>query len=503
MAENTSKRLAKNTAFMYFRMAILMLISLYTSRVVLRELGVDDYGIYNLVGSVVGMFTSLKILFSSSTQRFMNYEMGQGNNNKLNLVFNISIIVHLLICLVFVILVESVGVWFLTSKINVAPDRLLASNVVFHLSVVTAVVGIMTTPYDAAIIAHEKMDFYAYISILESFLRLCIVFLLSYLPFDKLIVYGILQMLTSVLIRIINSLYCKRHFAECHHRRVWDREYFKKMFSFAGWNFLGITAFTLYHNGLNMVLNVFGGTVVNAARGIAYQINNVLQRFINNVTVVINPYCIKLWSAGEREKAFKMIFFSSKILFFIQLCLLIPIFYLTPEILQIWLGQVPEYSVVFIRLILVYSLLRSLHPSLDLLFKSCGDIKKYQIAEGCLQFLPLLASYIALKAGAGFYWAFIIVIMGETLSMAVVIYLAQRIVSLNVIEYSYKVLIPCLLMFIISMAFYFLFASNLDSWLIKGMITIGVMLTELAFWYFVSIGKWERQQLMSIIKKRK
>ena len=382
MTGATSKRLAKNTLFMYVRMGLLMLISLYTSRVVLRELGVEDYGTYNLVGSVVAMFTSLKILFSSSTQRFLNYEMGQGNLDRLQLVFNISIIVHIVISVVFVILVESVGLWFLGSKINVEPDRFFAANAVFHLSVLTAVVSVMTVPYDAIIIAHEKMAFYSYVSIFEGIMRLVIVFLLTYLPFDKLITYAGLQMLVTLLVRFINTTYCKRNFAESHVKRLWDKSYFKKMMSFASWNFLGITSYTLFHNGLNMILNVFGGTVVNAARGVAYQINNVLLQFINNVTVVINPYCVKIWAAGEREKAFKMIFFSSKILFFIQLCLLIPIFYLTPEILQVWLGQIPEYSVVFIRLILVYSLVRSLHPSLDLLFKSCGNIKAYQITEG-------------------------------------------------------------------------------------------------------------------------
>ena len=501
MAENTSKRLAKNTAFMYFRMAILMLISLYTSRVVLCELGVADYGTYNLVGSVVAMFTSLKILFSSSTQRFLNYEMGQGNGDRLQLVFNISIIVHLVICAVFIILVESVGIWFLETRINVAPDRLFAANVVFHLSVITAVVSVMTVPYDAVVIAHEKMNFYAYVSIFEGIMRLVIVFLLSYLPFDKLIVYGVLQMLVTIIIRLINTSYCKRNFSEAHTKRLWDKDYFKKMMSFASWNFLGITAFTLYHNGLNMILNVFGGAVVNAARGIAYQINNVLLQFINNVTIVINPYCIKLWAAGELEKAYKMIFFSSKILFLIQLCLLIPIYYLTPDILQLWLGQIPEYSVVFIRLILIYSLVRSLHPSLDLVFKSCGNIKWYQITEGVLQLVPLFASYIALKMGAPYYSAFTIVIIGELLSMIVVIILAYFIANLDIIKYAIRVLIPCFLMFLGTISVYYSFVVQTDVLWKKNAITATVLSAELIVWYFICIGNWERRQLKNIVKK--
>ena len=502
MAEATSKRLAKNTIFMYIRMGLLMLISLYTSRVVLRELGVDDYGTYNLVGSVVAMFTSLKILFSSSTQRFLNYEMGQNHNDQLQLVFNISLIVHIVICVFFVILVESVGLWFLGAKINVAPERLLAANVVFHLSVLTAVVSVMTVPYDAVVIAHEKMDFYAYVSIFEGIMRLAIVFLLTYLPFDKLITYGVLQMLVTILVIVINVEFCKKNFKESHAKRLWDKAYFKKMMSFASWNFLGITAFTLFHNGLNMILNVFGGTIVNAARGIAYQINNVLLQFLNNVTVVVNPYCVKIWAAGERDKAFMMIFFSSKILFFIQLCLLIPIFYLTPEILQIWLGQIPEYTVVFIRLILVYSLVRSLHPSLDLLFKSCGNIKTYQITEGLLQFLPLIISYIVLKMGGDYHWAFLIIILSETLNMTVVMVLAHRIAGLNLLQYTGKVIAPCLLLFVISvLAFYFI-SESCDVLFIKVLVVCIVLLFELGIWLFVAIGKWERSQLVSIIKRK-
>lgn len=502
MTENTSKRLAKNTAFMYIRMGILMLISLYTSRVVLRELGIDDYGIYNLVGSVVGMFTSLKILFSSSTQRFLNYEMGRGNEESLQLVFNISLIVHLLICLVFVILVESVGIWFLESKINVSPDRHFAAAVVFHLSVCTAVIGVMTTPYDAVVIAHEKMDFYAYVSIFEGIMRLLIVTLLAFLPYDKLITYGVLQMLVSMIVRLVNVIYCKRRFPETRNKKMWDKQYFKQMMSFACWNFLGTTVFTLYHNGLNMILNVFGGTIVNAARGIAYQINNVLLQFINNVTVVINPYCIKIWSAGEKEKAFKMIFFSSKILFIIQLCLLIPLYYLTPEILQIWLGQVPEYSVIFIRLILIYSLVRSLHPSLDLLFKSCGNIRNYQIAEGCLQFLPLLASYIVLKQGVPYASAFIIAIIGEIINMMVVILLAHKIVGLGILQYSVKVLIPCSLLFGGMIVLFHVLLEQFEMWYIKFIIVVCVMFVEIACWYMWAVDKWERDQLLSIIKKK-
>lgn len=503
MSTETSKRLVKNTAFMYLRMGVLLVISLYTSRVVLRELGVNDYGIYNLVGSVVGIFSSLKILFSSSTQRFLNYEMGRGKADKLPLVFNISIAVNLAICIIFVILVEAVGLWFLEYKINVAPDRYFATVVVFHLSVLTAVIGIMTSPYDAVIIAHERMDFFAFCSILEGVLRLIIVFLLVLAPSEKLITYAILQLFVTITIRVISTYYCKKNFSECSYKRLWNKNYFKQMFSFAGWNFLGITSYTLYHNGLNMILNIFGGPIVNAARGIAYQINNVLYQFINNVTIVINPFCIREWSAGAKEKAFKLIFISSKILFFIQLCLLMPIFYLTFDILNIWLGEVPKYSVAFIRLILIYSLVRALHPSMDLIFKSTGRIKYYQITEGLLQILPLTLAYIFLKFGYSYSSAFIIAIVCELLNLMVVMCLARVVGSLNIKNYLLKVLLPCALMFTIMIIPYYAFHNDVQTTWLKLTIVAALYIIEGAMWFFCCLDKWERDELLLIIKKRK
>lgn len=237
---STGKRLAKNTAFMYGRMIILTLITLYTSRVVLRELGVDDFGIYNVVGSIVAMFSALRGLFATSTQRFMNYEMGKGNRDRLQLVFNTGSLINVILAAVFVVGVEIVGWWFFEYKINVDPSRLVAAKWVFQLSVASAVVSMMTTPYDAVLIAHERMDFYAIMAIVEGLLRLGIVFLLVASPIDKLVFYGLLQLVVSVLVRLINAIYCKKRFPESHYKRCWDRGLFKEMSVFAGWNFLEI-----------------------------------------------------------------------------------------------------------------------------------------------------------------------------------------------------------------------------------------------------------------------
>lgn len=293
-AVSTTKRLAKNSVLMYMRMAILMLITLYTSRVVLNQLGVEDYGIYNIVGSVVMMFSGLRSMFAASTQRFLNYEMGKGADYNLKTVFNTSIVVNIIVSILFILIAEIFGIWFLNNKINVDPSRLFAAKCVFQFSVITTVISIVNTTFDAEVIAHEKMNFFAYMSIIEGILKLAVVYLLSITSFDSLIFYGLLQMSVTIFVFAIHLIYCRSKFEECKVSFNINMEYLKKMTGFAGWNFLGTNTFMLVQSGMNMVLNVFGGPIVNAARGIAYQINNVVTQFITNVVIVINPYCTKL-----------------------------------------------------------------------------------------------------------------------------------------------------------------------------------------------------------------
>ena len=369
--------MAKHTAFMYIRMFVLMVVSFYTSRIVLQQLGVEDFGIYNLVGSMVAMFTSLRILFASSTQRYLNYELGQDNAQNLQLVFNLSIYTNLLLSVVFVLAVEALGIWFFTHGINVPDDRMEAAFIVFQCATFMAAVSMLTSVFEAVLIAHERMGFYAGVAIAESLLKLGIAFLLSRAPIDQLIFYGLLLAGLSVLVLLINYLYCKGHFSEVKLCRMWDKNYFKQMTQFAGWNFLGNTAYAVSQNGINMVLNVFGGTVVNAARGIAFQVSELTKQFLTNINTVMTPYSIRAYAGGRQEDFQKAVFISSKILFFVQLMLTIPIVYLTPWLLYLWLGQVPDYSVVFLQLMLCITLVRSVHDPLDTVFKAKGKMKYY------------------------------------------------------------------------------------------------------------------------------
>lgn len=501
--QTTGKRLVKNSAFMYGRMIILTLITLYTSRVVLRELGVEDFGIYNVVGSVVAMFSALRGLFATSTQRFMNYEMGKGNHERLQLVFNTGSLINVILAAIFVVGVEIVGWWFFDYKINVDPSRLVAAKWVFQLSVASAVVSMLTTPYDAVLIAHERMDFYAIVAIVEGLLRLGIVFLLVVSPIDKLVFYGLLQLAVSVLVRLINAVYCKKRFPESHYKRCWDKGLFKEMSVFAGWNFFGNMAFTLTDSGLNMVLNVFGGAAVNAARGISYQVKGATHKFLDAMLTVVNAYNTKTYAAGQKEKFFDLLHFSSKIYFTIQLAMTIPLAYLTREVLRLWLGQVPDYAVVFTQLVLVHSLLRSIHYPINNMFKAVGDLKAYQITEGIILALPLLVSYVALKLGAPFASMFVIIILFEIINFIAIVFIGRYVAGLSIRQYVWRTATPCVICFVVaSMGFVIrtLFVKNI--WIVIAL-TVLFLLVCFLLMFFVGLSKKEKQQLVTLIKKRK
>jgi O-antigen/teichoic acid export membrane protein len=497
---SNSKRLAKNAMMMYLRMIVLMGISLYTSRVILKQLGVEDFGIYNLVGSIVMMFNSLRCLFASSTQRFLNYEMGAGNQERLKLVFNMSVRINLLISIIFVVLAEIVGLWFFEYNINIPADRYVAAMWVFQFSLLSAILSIMTTPYDAVIIAHEKMDFYAYMSIFEGVMRLLLVFMLSIVPYDKLIVYGFLQLILAFIVMYINAKYCNKYYQESQLMKCWDKELFVKMTKFAGWNFLGNTSFALSQNGLNMILNTFGGAIVNAARGLSYQVKSCVSQITNNLIFVFKPYYIKLYAEGEIDASYKVMYLSEKIYYTIQLCATIFVTFLTHEILQLWLGQVPEYSVIFIKLVFVDALIRTLHNSLDMLFSAVGDMKYYQICEGIVLAMPLPISYIMLSCDFDYSIVFVLIIVFDIINHIAITCIAKKICRLRVREYLKNSLFPCAMITIIAICAYFvnsrlvLMSHHICLAFLTSLIVCLVM-------YKFGLKHNERAQLLQIIRK--
>lgn len=450
MPSSKSQRIAKNTLFLYFRMLITMLVSLYTSRIILNTLGVEDYGIYNVVGGVVMMFSIINGTMATAVQRFMNYEMGKKDEERLKTVFNISVVIHIGIALIVLILLESIGVWFLNNKMNISPERMNAANWVLQFSTFSFVATILSVPYNAAIIANEKMKAFAFISILEVSLKLLIVFSLSWFSFDKLKLYAVLMFLLSVLLRIVYGIYAKKNFKECRFQWKWDKNIFKEMTAFAGWNMIGVSSSILRTQGVNIVLNIFYGTFVNAAMGIANQVKSAIENFTNNFIVALNPQITKSFASGDKSYLMTLVFHGSKYAFYLLLFISLPIILEAEIILKLWLKTVPEYAVIFVRLTLVVSLIESLSKTLIQAMFATGKIRDYQLVVGSITLLNLPLSLLFLYWGYPPHVVFIIAIIIAIISLFVRLTMLKTMINIQVKSFLYKVVINVTIISILS-----------------------------------------------------
>lgn len=395
-----NRRIAKNTLLLYIRMLFIMAVSLYTSRVVLNSLGVEDYGIYNVVGGVTAMFTILSGSLSAAISRFITFELGKGNLEKLKTVFSTAVTVQLLLAAIIVIAAEAAGVWFLNAKMNIPAERMYAANWVLQCSIFTFAINLVSVPYNAAIIAHERMSAFAYISIIEVTLKLGAVFALHFFMHDKLIAWAVLLFLISAAIRVVYGIYCKRHFEECTYRFVIDKPLLKEITGFAGWNFIGSSSAVLRDQGTNIALNLFCGPVVNAARGISVQVQMAIQNFVTNFMTALNPQITKSYACGDRTYMLALIRQGARLSFYLMLLLSLPVLIETPTILKIWLRIVPDHTVNFVRLILLFTLTESLSGPLITAMLATGRIRNYQLVVGGLQMMNFPISYLLLRGGA-------------------------------------------------------------------------------------------------------
>lgn len=406
-----NKRIAKNTLLLYFRMIVLMLVTLYTSRVVLDALGESDYGIYNVVGGVVAMFSVLSNSLSGAISRFITYELGTGNKEKLSRIFSTSVNIQILMALAIFGLCELIGVWFLNTKMNIPDERMEVANIVLQCSIVTFMVNLVSVPYNATIIAHERMGVFAYISILEAGLKLLVAYLIYISSSDKLMVYALLILGIAILLRLIYGIYCRGHFVEARYRVLLDRPLLKEMTSFAGWNLFGSTAYMLNTQGVNMLINIFFGVGTNAARAIAVQVDSAVTQFVNNFMTAINPQITKSYAAGDRKYLFKLVCRGTKYSFFIMYLFIVPLVLEADTILGIWLKEVPTDTAVFMRMVLFSTLTTLLGNPMYTVIMATGKIRNYQIAVvsvGCLVF-PL--TWIAYTLGCPAYATYVIYVI--------------------------------------------------------------------------------------------
>lgn len=399
MEANNYRRILGNAGLLYFRMLLTMVVTLYTSRVVLSTLGVDDFGIYHLVGGFITMLGFLHGAMSSATQRFLAFELGKSKDNDISNIFNMSMNIHLLIAGGIFVLGETAGLWFISKQLIIPPERLDAARWVFHLSLIAFLVSVASVPYNAMIIAHERMSVFAWVSIIDVTLKLLIVFMLSWFGIDKLALYAALMLAVTSIITLIYKIFCQRTFPESKFRFFWDKLLFQKMLSYTGWNMWGNVAAVMGNQGVNVMLNMFFGPAVNAARTISFQVSGALNSFVQNLQTAVNPQIIKSYASNDLNQMHKLVCYGAKYNFFLLFILSLPIIAATDLVLGTWLTTVPPHTNIFVKLVLINILIDSVSLPLMTAAQASGKIRIYQTVVGGILLLNLPIAYAFLNAG--------------------------------------------------------------------------------------------------------
>ena len=490
---SANKRIAKNTLVLYVRMLFTMGISLFTSRVILQTLGVEDYGISSVVGGVISMFTFINAAMVSSTQRYLNFELVRGDANQLRSVFSTSLQIHALIALAIIVLSETVGLWFLNEKLVIPEARMTAATWVYQCSILSCAVSIMSTPYNAVIVAHEKMSAFAYISILDVSLKLLVVYLLVVLPFDKLIILAILNLLVQLFIRYIYTIYCHRHFPESYFQFRFNKTLFKEMFGFAGWSFWGNLAAILYTQGLNMMLNIFFGPIVNAARGIAVQVQSAVQQFVGGFQTALNPQITKNYASNNLPQMHSLMFRSARFSFLLLFFLSLPVLMETNFILTLWLKTVPDDAVIFTQIMICISLIYTTANPCIIANQATGKVKIYQMVVGGILLLILPISYVVLKLGAPAYSVFIVHFCIESLAQFSRMYMLRKLIHLPLWQYMKNIYIPIVSTVVIAIILPLVVRMQVaEGWLRFLAVGFTCVLSVGASSYFIGFTKQER-----------
>lgn len=427
---SNNKRIARNTLLLYFRMFVMMTVGLFTSRVILDALGASDYGIYNVVGGLVTMFSVLTGAMSVATSRFLTFALGVGDKEQLKKTFITAVNIHLLIALAMIVVAEVGGVWFLNHKLNIPADRMGAANVVLQFSIATFVINLINVPYSSSIISHERMGIYAYFSLYDVFVKLGIVYALYVSPIDRLVIYALLLCLANMTTQLIYWIYCKRQFEECRYSFCLDKALLKKMFGFIGWAFWGNAAVVAKDQGMTLLLNIFCGTVVNAAQGVANQVNSVVTNFVNNFMTAVNPQITKIYASGDYESMNKLIMRSTKFSAFLMLLLIVPIVVNIDDLLGIWLVEVPVHTSSFVSLILFYSFAQVFTSGLITATLANGKIKNYEIALTITYAVNIVFAYISLKNGMSPEFIYVLMIIFKLVVLAIQLYLGRSMFAL-------------------------------------------------------------------------
>ncbi|MEA9414113.1 lipopolysaccharide biosynthesis protein [Flavobacterium sp. PL02] len=435
-----SRTIAKNTVFLYIRMFFTMGVTLYTSRIILNTLGVEDYGIYSVVGGIITLFGFFNSAMTSATQRFLSFDIGKNDSEQLKKTFNATLNIHIIIGLLILVLAETFGLWFVNNTLNLPAERMTAVNWVYQFSIFTFFLGIIQVPYDALIIAREKMGIYAIMSFVEVILKLIIVYLLVIFSFDKLILYAGLLFLVAFIIRMSHKIYCKRYYSESRYQFYFEKELYHKLIAYSGWNLFGNIASVARGQGINVILNLFFGTVLNATYGITLQVQSAVSLFVTNFQMAVNPQIIKNYAQGNIEQSKKLIFQSSKFSYFLMFLIVCPIVYNIDFILEFWLKKTPEYISIFVILCLISLLIDCISGPLITGSQATGKIKWYQIIIGSLIFLSLPISYFFIRLYKDPVVVFYVMISINILSLIFRLFFLKKMLSFNITLFVKRVL---------------------------------------------------------------
>jgi O-antigen/teichoic acid export membrane protein len=496
--------IAKNTLMLYLRMILVMAATLYTTRIVLKNLGVEDYGIYNVVAGIVSMFAFLNASMAGATQRFLSFELGINDEKRVNLVFCQSVIIHLIIAAVILVLAETIGLWFVYNKLTIPEERFDSAMWVYQIAILSFIFQVVNVPYHASIIAHEKMNVYAWVSIIDVALKLGIAFVISVSPIDKLITYSLLILMTTIVMFLFYRIYSKRHFKECKFHLLFDKSKFTEMFSFASWNIIGNMAYTLRVQGSNILLNMFFGPVVNAARGVAHQVDGAVEQFVTNFQTASNPQIVKSYAQEEYQETMRLVSQCSKFSFFLMILLGMPIMFQVDYILSIWLTNVPEYTAIFVQLILLNGIIDSLSKALKTHVKATGKVKWYMIIQGGFYLLALPVIWIFLKLGYSPVSSIVILVAFTFLGTFLRLILVRKVANGFSIRYfAQKALFPAIVIGSISIGIGFAFSTLSPTTTIVGLVvnTIAMLVLLLTAIWVLGINKSEKKYIVNLVRK--
>ena len=501
---SSNKRIAKNTIMLYIRMLLSMVISLYTSRVVIQTLGVSDYGVYGVVGGIVTMFSFLNGALAGATARYLSVELGAGNKVRLKETFSTALGLHIGIALFVTIICETFGVWFLENKLVLPDERMFAAHWVLQFSILTMVFQVIQVPFNAAIISNEKMGVFAYIEIANSILKLLIVYMLLLGHFDKLILYSALTCLVSFLITSVYVIYSKRQFDECSFRLVWKKELLKPMLTYSGWEFYGNMSLVASSQGINMLLNIFFGTVMNAAFDIVTRVKSIIMSLATNFTTAIRPQIYKNYSVQDYGRVFSLMQNGARITFLLMLVFCAPLIIEAPYILHLWLGVMPEHADTLLRLSLLWNLIVSMYVTMNDVSHATGDVKFQCLTSGTLYAIVLPISYFAFLLGAPYWFPFAMNALSVTVDPLYTGYVIKKYIpSFSWKKHVLHDLIPYYGIMLLVIAIPFFLLKSMDEGIVRLIITT-LLTSTLTFLlgFYVLMPRSVRTKLFIAVKKR-